>query len=86
MQKRESKLSLRKQIAAHVAALFPGCTAEFVGQQSRAKLVSRTFGFRIKDERGKYKSNIVWLNPEHEGPVSQAWVEQAIAQSNQSRR
>ena len=54
--KAHAKSKMRKRIAAHVAALFPGCTTEFVGQQSRAKLVARTFGFRVKDQRGKYKS------------------------------
>ena len=80
--KAHAKSKLRKQIAAYVAALFPGCTAEFVGQQSRAKLVARTFGFRVKDQRGKYQSNIVWLDPASPGSVSQAWVEHAVSSSN----
>jgi hypothetical protein len=80
--KAHAKSTLRKQIAAHVAVLFPSCTAEFVGQQSRARLVARTFGFRVKDERGKYKSNIVWLDPAYQSRVSQAWVEHAVSSSN----
>jgi hypothetical protein len=72
LQKKSAKSSLRKQIAAHVATLYPGCTAEFVGQQSRAKLVTRTFGFRVKDQHGRFESNIVWLDPEYTGVVSEA--------------
>ena len=77
-----TRTNLRAEIAGHVAALYPGCVAEFVGQQSRARLVSRTFGFRVQDPRGKYRSNIVWVNPEYAGTLGREWVRAAIAASN----
>ena len=79
---RRVKRLIRKQIAAHVRNAFPGCTAEFCGQQSGAALVSRTFGFRVRDASGKYRSNIVWVDPSYSGEINEAWVRWAVAQSN----
>jgi hypothetical protein len=41
-----------------------------------------TLGFRVRDSRGKHRSNIIWLNPEYEGEVSAAWVARAVKESN----
>jgi len=79
---RRVKDTLRQRIAGAVAAAFPGCTAVFVGQQSRASLVGRTFGFRVRDGAGKYRSNIVWVDPSYAGSVSAGWVRRAVADSN----
>ena len=73
---------LRQRIGRAVAAAFPGCTADFVGQQSRAALVGRTFGFRVRDRAGNHRSNIVRVNPEHAGAIGADWVRQAVAESN----
>ncbi len=59
---RQVKQKIRKQIATHVRSAFPDCVAEFCGQQSGAALVNRTFGFRVRDPGGKYRSNIVWVD------------------------
>jgi hypothetical protein len=79
---KQIKQKIRKQIATHVKNGFPGCVAEFCGQQSGAALVGRTFGFRVRDAGGKYRSNIVWVNPEYSGEINEAWVRCAVAQSN----
>jgi hypothetical protein len=79
---KQVKQKIRKQIAAHVRSAFPGCVAEFCGQQSRAALVSRRFGFRVRDAGGKYRSNIVWVDPGYTGEINAAWVQSAIARSN----
>lgn len=77
-----TKRKIKKQITAHVENAFPGCVAEFCGQQSGAALVSRTFGFRVREQGGKYRSNIVWLDPYYSGEINEAWVRWAVAQSN----
>ena len=41
-----------------------------------------TLGFRVKDGRGRYRSNVVWLNPEYEGPVSAGTVVRLVKESN----
>jgi hypothetical protein len=79
---KQVKDDVRRQIASHVASAFPGCTAVFVGQQSGAALKGRTFGFRVRDARGKFRSNIIWTDPEYEGEINEAWVRAAVRQSN----
>ena len=80
--KRQVKNTLRERVSRAVAEAFPGCTAVFVGQQSRAALVSRTFGFRVRDHSGNYHSNIVWIDSQYAGPVTAAWATQAVANAN----
>jgi hypothetical protein len=82
---RDSRRQVRAAISAAVAQACPGCTADFCGgvEYSRmAKLGSRTLGFRVKDGRGKYRSNIIWVNAEYDGEWTADWVAQAVMQSN----
>ena len=83
-KKRDVRRKLRGAIAAAVAEAFPGCTAEFGGgvERSRMATLGPTLGFRIKDGRGKYRSNIIWIDPTYEGEVNAAWVSQVVKQSN----
>ena len=83
-KKRDVRRSLRAAIAAAVAEAFPGCSAEFCGgvERSRMAKLGVTLGFRVKDGRGKYHSNVVWLNPEYEGAVSAATVVWLVKESN----
>lgn len=83
-QARDVRRQLRGKIAAAVAEAFPGCTAEFSGGVERSRMAARgpTLGFRVKDGRGKYRSNVIWLNPEYDGEVSAAWVATAVKESN----
>ena len=67
------KKRIQKRIAAHVRAAFPGCVAEFCGQQGTAAKVGRTLGFQVRDAAGKYRSNIVWVDPEYTGEINEAW-------------
>ncbi len=76
------KPQIRQRISEAVARVYPGCHAEFIGQQSRSALVSRTFGFRVMDGNGRYRSNIVWLNSEYSGSFSDEWVRQIVEASN----
>jgi hypothetical protein len=79
---KEVKRKIKKQVAAHVKNAFPGCIAEFCGQQSGAALVSRTFGFRVREQGGKYRSNIIWVDPDYSGEINEAWVRGAVARSH----
>ena len=79
---KQVKQTIKKQITSHVRSAFPGCIAEFCGQQSGAALVSRTFGFRVREQGGKYRSNIIWVDPDYSGEINEAWVRWAVAQSN----
>ena len=81
---RDVRRKLRAAIAGAVAEAFPGCTAEFSGgvERSRMATLGPTLGFRIKDARGKYRSNMIWFDPTYEGEVSAAWVAHVVKQSN----
>jgi hypothetical protein len=41
-----------------------------------------TLGFRLKDNRGKYRSNVIWIDPTYEGEVNAAWVAHVVKRSN----
>jgi hypothetical protein len=79
---KEVKQKIKSQITAHVKNAYPGCIAEFCGQQSGAALVTRTFGFRVREQGGRYRSNIIWVDPDYGGEIDEAWVRWAVAQSN----
>jgi hypothetical protein len=81
---RDVRRNLRGAVASAVAEAFPGCTAEFCGgvERSRMAILGPTLGFRVKDGRGKYRSNVIWIDPTYEGEVNAAWVVHAVKQSN----
>jgi hypothetical protein len=81
---RDVRRGLKVKVAAAVAEAFPGCTADFCGGVERSRMAYRgvSLGFRVRDARGKYRSNIIWLNPLYEGEVSAGWVEEVVKGSN----
>ena len=84
-QKRDNKSSIRRKVNLVVSAEFPGCVAEFCGGVEQSRMATRgpTFGFRVKNSRtGKYRSNVIWLNPTYDGDFSTDWIRAAIKESN----
>jgi hypothetical protein len=81
---RDIRRGLRERVIAAVAEVFPGCEADFCGgvERSRMAVLGVTLGFRVREADGKYRSNIIWLNPRYTGLVSAEWVERAVAKSN----
>jgi len=81
---RAVRQNLRVAVNTAVAEACPGCVAEFCGGVERSRMATRgqTLGFRVKDARGKYRSNIIWINPTYTGSVSAAWVVDAVKSSN----
>ncbi|MEO6810373.1 MAG: hypothetical protein ABI353_14755 [Isosphaeraceae bacterium] len=79
---KQVKAKIRRQIARHVKTLYPDCVADFIGQQGHAAKTGRTFGFRVLDNGGKYRSNIVWVNPNYDGEINEAWVRYEVDSSN----
>ena len=82
---RDNRRRIRGAINAAVAQAFPGCNADFCGSvefSRMAKLGHATLGFRVKDGLGKYRSNIIWVNPEQEGEWTAEWVADAVKHSN----
>jgi hypothetical protein len=83
-RERDVRRKLRGAIAAAVAEAFPGCVAEFCGgvERSRMATLGPTLGFRLKDTRGKYRSNVVWFDATYEGEVNAAWAASVVKRSN----
>jgi hypothetical protein len=82
---RDVRRALKAKVAAAVAEACPGCTADFCGGVERSRMATRgpTLGFRVRDARtGKYRSNIIWIDPQYEGEVNAAWVAWAAKGSN----
>lgn len=36
-----------------------------------------TLSFRLRDQMGKYHSNVIWIAPQHLGSITAAWVKEA---------
>ena len=83
-KERDVKRNVKAAISAAVAKAYPGCTAEFSGgvERSRMATLGPTLGFRIRDQRGKYRSNIIWFDATYEGEVTPAWVIDVVKKSN----
>ncbi len=81
---RDTRRQLRERVAVAVAEAFPGCAADFCGgvERSRMAVLGPTLGFRVREAGGKYRSNVIWLNPGYTGAVSAAWVERAVGRAN----
>ena len=82
---RDVRRTLRARVAAAVTEAFPGCIAEFNGGVAKSRMATRgpTLGFRVKDGQGKYRSNLIWVDPTYEGEVNGAWIAWAVKKSNQ---
>lgn len=83
--KRDNRRAIRQKIGQAVSTAFPGCTADFCGGVERSRMAKRgrTFGFRVKDARtGKFRSNLIWVNPDYQGEWSVEWVLDAVKRSN----
>ena len=45
-----------------------------------------TIAFRLRDERGRFRSNVIWLMPDSLGTLTVADVQTLVARSNGERR
>ena len=84
-KQRDNRASIRRKVNATVAREFPGCVAEFCGGVESSRMAARgpTLGFRVKhNQSGKYRSNMIWVNPDFEGEWSEDWIRDAVKNSN----
>jgi hypothetical protein len=45
-----------------------------------------TIAFRLQDDRGRFRSNVIWLMPDSLGTLNVADVQALVARSNGQRR
>jgi hypothetical protein len=71
---------------AHARAVieeaFPGLIAVFGGRAGTVAPRIRTISFRLRDEMGKYHSNVVWLMPEGILSLTPDEVRELVRRSN----
>ena len=82
---RNNRAEIRRNVSDSVVEAIPGCIAEFTGGVSHSRMANRgrTLGFRIKDvSSGKYRSNIIWINPDFVGTWPVSWLRRAVEDSN----
>lgn len=75
--------------AGVIRAAFPDCEPVFGGHSAsgghRAPR-DHTISFRLRDQWGKYHSNVVWVLPEHLSLLTVANVRKLVANANGTGR
>ena len=75
----------KSHLRAIAKEAFPKCQIEFCSHSDwggqRAPR-DHTLGFRLKDSRGKYKSNVVWVFPQSLSNWTKQEVLDAVAKAN----
>jgi hypothetical protein len=61
---------------------FPEWTAVFGGSFSRLHPRFRTISFRLRDDRGRYHCNVVWLYPDELETLTVEDIRARVADSN----
>ena len=71
--------------SAAIREAFPDLEPVFGGQGAygghRAPR-DHTISFRLRDARGKYRSNVVWVLPEHLGSLTPGDIHTLVARAN----
>jgi hypothetical protein len=44
-----------------------------------------TLAFRLRDRRGKYHSNVIWVSPEWPSGITVAWVKKIVKQGTSNK-
>ena len=68
-------------IQALVSNNFSGCSAEFTGDPS-GNMRRRSFGFRIVDHSGKYRTDTIWVGPAFYHRPNRQWLLKEVARAN----
>jgi hypothetical protein len=64
-----------------VANCFPGFTVEFIGDP-RGNIRRRTFGFRIVDDKGKYRTKTIWIGPSFYNRPNKRWLADQVKRAS----
>ena len=83
-KQQDNRARLRREIAAIIAEVYPDCVPVFSGNADSSRMGRRsvTLGFRLRDKWGKFRSNMIWLNPEYSGRWTAEAIVEAVNDSN----
>ncbi len=82
---KEEMAHARRVIARHSQSL-PLCLALIVTTAVIAHHDDHTIAFRLQDERGKFRSNVVWLMPDWLATLTVGNIRALVAESNGKRK
>jgi hypothetical protein len=82
---KEEMAHARKVIRQAVPDLQPvfGAHSDYGGHRAPR---DHTISFRLRDEQGKFRSNVVWLMPQWLGTLTVADVESLVNRANGKKR
>jgi hypothetical protein len=60
---------------------YPNCTVEFAGDPT-GNIRRHTFGFRIIDSKGKYRTETIWIGPSFYNHPNKDWLTRQIRRAN----
>jgi hypothetical protein len=82
-QRKANIAKFKKKIKKAVSQGFPGCIAEFSGRGGSMAPRVRTLSFRVHNtQKNKFISNVIWLNPEYDGDITEVDIIDMIKSSN----
>jgi len=88
-QNRKATKQRMTQVRRIIREAFPGFVPVFGAHSdyggSRAPR-DHTIAFRLQDEQGKFRSNVVWLMPDWLATLTVADVQALVARANGKRR
>jgi len=77
-----SSLTCRRDFAVIREPVFGG-HGDYGGHRAPR---DHTISFRLRDARGKYRSNVVWILPEYLGSLTPGQVRSLVSRANGDRR
>ena len=86
---RKSSKDEMAHVRRAIAEAFPDCEAVFGGHSAygghRAPR-DHTISFRLRDDQGKFHSNVVWLMPDWLDSLTSDDIRSLVAESNGNRK
>ena len=70
------------RIRCVIREAFPDLEAVFGGRGGTVAPRDRTIHFRLRDARGRYRSNVVWLLPDELATLTVADIQRCVNRSN----
>ena len=88
-QNRKATKSEMDRIRRVIKDAYPDLTPVFGGHSAygghRAPR-DHTISFRLRDDRGQFRSNVIWLMPDHLRVITASDIRAAVEYSNGKRR
>jgi len=68
---------IKAKIQSLISNNYPDCSVEFVGAPG-GNIRRRSFGFRLLDAKGKYRTKTIWIGPSFYHHPNKEWLVEAV--------